>query len=104
MAFINDMEHNISCTSIIVNREFWNTLTEEQQAAMKAAGVASAKIERVESVEDAVRIEAECRENGVTVTKWDDAEVAKFKAMMTPIYDKYTTYFSDDLVNRIKNA
>lgn len=104
LPFINDMEHNISCTSIIVNREFWNTLTEEQQAAMKAAGLASAKIERVESVEDAVRVEAECRENGVTVTKWDDTEVAKFKALMAPIYDKYTTYFSDDLVNRIKNA
>jgi TRAP-type C4-dicarboxylate transport system substrate-binding protein len=104
MPYINDIEHNISCTSIIVNREFWNTLTAEQQSAMKAAGLASAKIERVESVEDAARVEAECRANGVNVIKWDDAEVAKFKAMMTPIYDKYTTYFSDDLVNRIKNA
>jgi len=104
MPFINDIEHNISCTSIIVNREFWNTLTEEQQGAMKAAGLASAKIERVESVADAVRVEAECRENGVNVVKWDQAEIAKFKELMTPVYDKYTTYFADNLVNRIKNA
>ena len=42
--------------------------------------------------------------NGVNVIKWDQAEIAKFKELMTPVYDKYTTYFADNLVNRIKNA
>jgi len=104
LPFINDMEHNISCTSIIINREFWDTMTPEQQVAMKAAGVVSAKIERVESVNDAVRVEAECRANGVTVTKWDESEVAKFKELMQPVYEKYESYFPDNLVQRIKNA
>jgi len=61
LPIIADMEHNISCTSIIVNKEFWNSLTTEQQEAMQAAAIHSAKIERVESVNDAVRVEAECK-------------------------------------------
>jgi TRAP-type C4-dicarboxylate transport system substrate-binding protein len=101
---INDMEHNIACTSIIINKEFWDTLTESQQDAMQAAGRASAKIERVESVNDAIRVEQECRDNGIKVVKWDVAEVEKFKAAMGPLYEKYTTYFPDNLVNRIKAA
>jgi TRAP-type C4-dicarboxylate transport system substrate-binding protein len=104
LPIIADMEHNISCTSIIVNKEFWNSLTTEQQEAMQAAAITSAKIERVESVNDAVRVEAECRENGIKVIKWSDEEVAKFKEKTAHLYDKYRDFFPDDLVNRIQKA
>lgn len=104
LPIIADMEHNISCTSIIVNKEFWNSLTTEQQEAMQAAAIHSAKIERVESVNDAVRVEAECRANGVKVIKWSDEEVAKFKEKTAHLYDKYREFFPDDLVNRIQKA
>jgi TRAP-type C4-dicarboxylate transport system substrate-binding protein len=104
LPIISDMEHNISCTCIIINKEFWNTLTIEQQEAMQIAGRASARIERVESVNDAIRVEKECRDNGVEVVKWEDHEITRFKEAMEPVYDKYTEYFPDNLVNRIKNA
>lgn len=104
LPIIADMEHNIACTSIIVNKEFWDSLTQEQQDAMQAAAIASAKIERVESINDAVRVEAECRDNGVKVIKWTDDEINKFKEKTAHLYDKYTEFFPDDLLNRIRAA
>ena len=104
LPIIADMEHNISCTSIIVNKEFWDGLTLEQQDAMQAAAVASAKIERVESINDAIRVEAECRDNGIKVIKWSEEEVNKFKELTQPLYDKYKDYFPDDLLGKIQKA
>jgi TRAP-type C4-dicarboxylate transport system substrate-binding protein len=104
LPIIADMEHNISCTSIIVNKEFWDGLTPEQQDAMQAAAVASAKIERVESINDAIRVEAECRDNGIKVIKWSEEEVNKFKELTQPLYDKYKDYFPDDLLGKIQKA
>lgn len=101
---INDCEHNIACTSIIINKEFWNTLTAEQQEAMQAAAKASAAIERVESVKDAERVEQECRVKGVKVVKWSSSEVDRFKQITAPLYDKYENYFSNNLLNRIRAA
>lgn len=104
LPIIADCEHNISCTSIIINKEFWNELTLEQQDAMQEAARVSASIERVESIQDAVRVEQECRNNGIKVIKWDRDEVTKFKTAMEPVYEKYTDYFPNNLVRRIKGA
>lgn len=104
LPIINDCEHNIACTSIIINKEFWNTLTAEQQEAMQAAAKASAAIERVESIRDAQRVEQECREKGTTVVKWSEQNIARFKEVTAPLYEKYENYFSNDLLNRIRAA
>jgi len=104
LPIIVDCEHNIACTSIIINKKFWNTLTAEQQEAMQEAAKASAAIERVESIRDAERVEAECRKNGITVIKWESNELDRFKQVTAPLYEKYENYFSNNLLNRIRRA
>jgi len=100
--YINDTKHSLFLTSIIVNTDFWNSLTPEQQDKIQTAAQNAARYERAISVSDIEMIQEKCKEDEIGVVDLSDEEVAKFKKATESVYDKYANYFSNDLINRIK--
>ena len=101
---VNDTEHSLFLTSIIVNQDFMKSLPEEVQAVMGQAAFNAARKERKVSVADIPNILAECEEKGVEVVRMNTEEKAKFVQITSKVYDMYQDYFTAGLVDRLKAA
>lgn len=103
-SFVNDTQHSLFLTSILVGKNFWSTLDPEMQKLMSEAAIVAANIERQESIDDIQVIQAKCKQDGIPVITLNDAEQAKFKTATESVYTKYENYFSDQLINNIKQT
>jgi TRAP-type C4-dicarboxylate transport system substrate-binding protein len=99
---VNDTAHSLFLTSIIVNQDFMAQFSKEIQEIMSTAAFNAARKERRESVADIPNILAQCKDEGVEVVKMSDAELSKFQAVTSQVYDMYSDYFTAGLVNSIK--
>ena len=105
--YISATNHNMFLTTILVNKDFYASLTVEQQAAMDQVALEVAKIEREWSVADAEALATDTVKHadmGITYTEFDTAEIAKLKEATAPLYDKYRAMFSPLLVDKIRSA
>merc|ERR1719436_1434990 len=57
---INDAEHSLFLTSIIITKTFWSDMEQDLQAMMQEAAFDAARMERKESVEDVELVKDEC--------------------------------------------
>ena len=97
--------HAMFLTSIIINKDVWERLTEEQREIIQECAQAAAVEERLESLRDNVEVEARCNDEGIKVVKWSDEATDEFKAATATVYDQFENFFSDKkLINRIKKA
>ena len=101
---IVDARHNISATSIIVNDAFWASLPSHLQDILQGAAYASAKSERKEAVDDVDTVQAQALEQGVRVVKWTEEARSEFASATEELYQKYDSYFENNLLQRIRNA
>tara|TARA_B100000925_G_scaffold258798_1_gene213949 strand:- start:700 stop:1644 length:945 start_codon:yes stop_codon:yes gene_type:complete len=104
MDTINDAEHSLFLTSIIVASDFWETLDEELKGKIEAASFDAARAERVWSVEDIDVVKSQCKEEDITVVTMSDAERGRFKDATAYLYDQFSDMFSDGLIDSIKNT
>jgi TRAP-type C4-dicarboxylate transport system substrate-binding protein len=100
--------HNMYLTTIIINDEFWNTLSIADQTAMRTAALNSARMERKWSVADAEKIATDSNEQaklGIkSLTKLSPEEQSKLENTVIPVYEKYNSFFTTGLIESIKNA
>jgi TRAP-type C4-dicarboxylate transport system substrate-binding protein len=99
--------HSMFLTTILVNKDFYASLTTEQQAAVDQVAMEVAKIEREWSIEDAEALASDTdkhTEMGITYVEFADTEVAKLKEATAPLYDKYRAIFSPLLIDNIRSA
>ncbi len=89
-------------TSIVINQDFWKSLTPAQQTAIREAAVSAARLERTQSIADAEVTKEQCKKDGIQVVDLPKPEQEKFKALMKPIYAKYENYFSAKYVQEIE--
>ena len=54
--YVADTKHSMYLTTILLNDDFWNSLTVEDQGHMKTAGLYASRTERTKSVADAEEI------------------------------------------------
>lgn len=99
---LNDTQHSLFLTSIVINQDFWKSLTPAQQQAVREAAVSAARLERKQSIADAEVTKEQCKKDGIQVVSLPKAEQEKFKTLMQPIYKKYENYFSNNLIGQIQ--
>jgi TRAP-type C4-dicarboxylate transport system substrate-binding protein len=102
--YVVNTKHNMYLTSIIIAKEFWNSLTQEDQAVIQQAALHSSRLEREWSVADADKIANSADKQaklGIHYNEFDEAERAKLKALVEPLYAKYSQFFTPDLVDGI---
>ena len=99
--------HNMYLTTILVNKEFFASLSAEHQAAMNQVAMEVAKVEREWSVADGVALAtntAKHAEMGIVYNELDATEIAKLKTAAEPLYEKYRAIFSPLLIDKIRTA
>lgn len=96
--------HSMFLTNISVNTEFLNSLEPELQEAFRSAAFLAARVERVESIEDAEVFERDCISKGVTIYDMPEDDRNKFRESMSGVYEKWSNIFSDGLVDSIRKA
>lgn len=103
MNTINDAEHSLFLTTIIIEKSFWNSIPPELKTTIRESSRAAARAERVWSVEDIDIVKSKCQEEDIKVVTMSDSERARFKEATAPLYDKFASTFPTGMVDRIKN-
>ena len=97
-------EHSLFLTSLIINKDLWNSFDTATQQVFADAALSAAKIERQESIEDIAKTQARAITEGIQVTHLTAEEKASFKAATAPLHVKYDGIFTKGLVGKIKSA
>jgi TRAP-type transport system periplasmic protein len=97
-------EHSLFLTSLIMNKDLWDSFDAETQQIFNQAALAAAQVERQESIEDIAKTQARAESDGITVTRLSERDTAEFKAATADLHDKYDGIFTKGLIGRIKTA
>jgi len=102
--YITNTKHSMYLTSILISKEFWNSLDKEDQALVKQAAMAAGVQERTWSVNESAdfAVDVEKHEKlGISYNEFPEEEIAKLKEAVIPLYDKYAQFFSPGLIDGI---
>lgn len=99
---INDAEHSLFLTSIIVAKDFWSTLDEDLQKKVGDAAFDAARFERALSLSDVEIVKGRCATDGVKIVTLPAEEREKFKKKTAYLYDKFESNFSQGLLDDIR--
>ena len=105
--YISTTDHSMFLTSILINKDFFNSLTAEQQTAIEVAADHVSKLERQWTVSEAKEIAQDQdmhARKGIQFHKFADVEIAKLRDMVQPVYEKYREVFSPRLIEDIVSA
>jgi len=101
---INDAEHSLFLTSIIVAKSFWSLLDEDLQQMVKDAAFDAARSERQESLEDIEVVKARCLKDDIKIATLPPAERARFEQKTAYLYEKFDSMFTPGLIADIRAA
>lgn len=99
--YINDNEHSLFLTSLIINKQAWQAMGERVQGIFARAALRAAQIERNESLADNVVIQQRAAEVGIPTVRMTAKEKARFVSATEGLYTKFNTYFSPGLLSQL---
>jgi tripartite ATP-independent transporter DctP family solute receptor len=99
---VNETQHSLFLTSIIVNDKFWNSLPQNYKDIMKNAAVSAARVERQHSIVASEDTKKKCIENGIKIYTLDKKEEDRVKAALQPVYKKYEPMLGRELISQIQ--
>lgn len=102
--FLNDTQHSLFLTSIIINNGVWQKLSTEQQKIFKETAIQAARLERKQSIRDSVETKKNCTKEGIPVVDLSREEQEKFKKLMVPLYKKYKNVFGNEIIAQIQRV
>lgn len=98
---INDNAHSLFLTSLIINKQAWQSLGEKVQRIFARAALRAAQIERDHSLADNVVIQKRAAEQGIPTVSLSAADRVKFVNATKGLYTKFNTYFSSGLLDQL---
>lgn len=101
--YINDNEHSLFLTSLIINNQLWKSMDEKTQGIFAQAALSAAKVEREDSLADNVIIQSRAAEMGIPTIRMSDAERGRFVDATRSMYTDLNTYFSPGLLSQLKH-
>jgi len=99
---LNDTQHSLFLTSIILNKTFWNSLTPAEQDLVREAAQVAARTERQESIDDVAVTRGRCEKEGIQVVDFPESEKAKIRQATAPLLLKYEKRFSPGLISKLQ--
>jgi TRAP-type C4-dicarboxylate transport system substrate-binding protein len=93
--------HQYNPQSVIMSKKVWDSLSAADRKILDEAADEAANVQRTAS-RAAVAANLELlRKNGMTVTQFSPAEVAKLREKMKPVIAKYTASVGEATVNEV---
>ena len=99
-----DTKHSLFLTTMIMRNDFYEKLSPEVKAVLKAAALDAARKERETTIADGEEAKARLKAEGVNVHDLTEEETAEFKEKTKQVYDKFEPTFTPGLIDRIRNA
>ncbi len=99
---MNDTKHSLFLTSMIIEGNFWNSLSPEVQKFMQEAAKQAAREERKEAINDGELAKKRAKDEGIEIVELSETETNKFIDATKTVYTKFENFFSPGLVNKIK--
>ncbi len=100
---LNETNHSLLLTSIIMNKKFFDALPEDYKKIVKDAAIVSARAEREYSIAKALETKKEAIFKGITVVTMSDIEMARVKTALNPLYTQFGPMVGSDLVKAIQD-
>ena len=101
--FVALTNHQYNPQSVVMSKKFWDSLSAVEKKIIQDAAADATKIQREQS-RAAVAANLELlKKNGMTVTQFPPAEVAKLREKMKPVIAKYTNSVGEATVNDVTN-
>jgi len=101
---INDAEHSLFLTSIIVAKSFWQLLDQDLQDKVRDAAFHAAREERKESLQDIELVKKRCEEDNIKIVTLPHDERVRFEQKTAYLYDQFDSMFSKGLIEDIRAA
>jgi len=97
-------EHSLFLTTILINKDIWNSFDAELQQFMLEAAHEAALEERKEALADIKKNQARLAQDGVEVVDLPATEIDLFRNKTAVVYDVLADMFEPGLISNIKNA
>jgi len=101
---INDTQHSLFLTSVLINDNFWAEMDAADQEVIQSAALSAAVTERAESIADIKKVEEVCAKDGININKMSESVTAEWKAATAHLYDKFEDMFTPGLLKAIQKA
>lgn len=96
--------HSLLVTNIIINSKFLMSLPADLQQILKDAAIEAGRYERQISIDEVPSTIEKAERDGIDVVDLTEEDVNEFKKLTLPLYEKYQNYFSNGLIDKIKNS
>ncbi|MES2979467.1 MAG: TRAP transporter substrate-binding protein [Pseudomonadota bacterium] len=93
--------HQYNPQSVIVSKKFWDTLSAAEKKILDDAADEAAKYQREQSRGMMNAALDNLKKNGMTVTEFPPAEVAKLREKMKPVIAKHAAIVGESTVNEV---
>lgn len=94
--------HQYNPQSVLISKKFWDGLTADQKKLVQDAAAASAKYQREQARGQVAAALDNMKKNGMQVTQFSDAELAKLREKLRPVTAKYGVTVGQDLVKELQ--
>ena len=91
--------HQYNPQSVIISKKFWDTLNAAEKKLIDDASDEATKYQRVQNRAVMTTALENVKKNGMVVTEFSAAEVAKFREKMKPVVAKYSANVGEATVN-----
>ena len=103
-AHINETDHSMFLTAIIAGNSFYDSLSSQDQQALKTAALAAAQVERQDSIALGEQVRTQLVAEGSQITSLSpDAQVA-FKAATAGIAGQFSSVVGADVVKTLLDS
>lgn len=101
---LNDTQHSLFLTSMVVNEKFFARLPADQQDVIRTAAKNAAELERQDSLTDEADLRKQFASNGLKIVKMPASEVEKMKSATKSIYQDFKPMFGAELIESIQKT
>jgi len=94
--------HQYNPQSVLISKKFWDGLNADQKKIVADAVTASAKYQREQARGQVASALDNMKKNGMQVTQFSDAELAKLRDKLRSVTAKYGVTVGQDLVQELQ--
>ena len=100
--FVSGTNHVYATNPVQISKRFWDRLTPAEQKILQDAAIEAQNYQRVVSREAASKAVAELKSKGMVHNEISPAELARMRAEVKPVHDKFAASYEPAVVNLFK--
>jgi tripartite ATP-independent transporter DctP family solute receptor len=100
--FLALTNHQYNPQAVIFSRKIWDTLTNDEKKLLTDAGIEAARVQRQASRAQMGTALDNLKKNGMQVSEFSAAELAKFRDKMKPVIDKHAAIVGAEVVSALQ--